>query len=546
MPATLEQSAANTTAKYQTRTCTATFSTPTKPGSLVVVVCLAAGTIPSRLQGPAGFTLIGERGLRDIQMSVWYAQASPSINSVSVTALDAEKSLQVRALEYSGIAQSNALDKVLLSQDETFIPFTGNTGNTSQADELVLSFVGNQYASTTQFGFGGGLVRLFETISPQFWFNGSNEDWERSRLTIHQTVQSQISSYSLLSYLSTIRRWMTILCTFRGASSGPARMTSKANTLIVSGRGPLTVFGPLQSKDPITPRNTKVLLGVGKQARVGPYDYQYRLGGWNGLLIGNDTPYYVDSHEGLEGWDIRTSDDALPRGDGSLRGVDLQAARQILFKLKVPGTQREVEGLMDTLYRNLTPQRDQDWELIWRHPGRPLRMVRVRPTNLIRGLDYAQTVVNDQSFALVAVDPRHYSAFLRSAKVPPTPVGTLQVPTTIINQGSGFAYPLVRITGPTSGPPVTRVELVNSSYDVSFVVQSVLPGGSVLVGDMEARATGAPRSVVTVDGQSKYGGWQHPRTTFTLGPGANSLTLVTVPAGAPVTCTLEYRDTWSG
>lgn len=547
MPANLEQSAANTTAKYQTRTCAATFTTPTKPGSLIVVVCIAAGTIPSRLQGPAGFTLIAERGLRDIQMAVWYRQASASTTSVSVTALDAEKSLQVRAMEYSGVAQSNALDKVVLAQDESLFTNTGNTGNTSQADELVLAFIGNQYASTAQFGFGGGMVRLYETVSPQFWARGSNEDWERSRITVHQATPSSVGNFGLFGLLSTYRRWLSILVTFRGGTTGPARMTSKTTALTFTGKGPLTVFGPLQGKDPLNPGRCVLTVGTPKQARIGPYDYQYRLGGWNGLLIGNDTPYYVESHEGLEGWEIRTSDDDLPRGDGALRGVDLQSSRQILFKLKVAGDRHDVETAMDTLYRNLAPQRDQDWELIWRHPNRPLRMVRVRPTTLIRGLDYAQTVVNDQSFALIAADPRHYSAFLRQAKVVTSTAGQSPLtPTSIINAGNGFAYPLIRIDGPTSGPPVTRVELINTTYDVSFVVESVLPFGSTLVGDMEARATGAPRSVVTVDSQSKYGAWQHPRQTFTLGPGVNALTIETVPAGAPVKVSLEYRDTWSG
>lgn len=548
MPAVLEQTAANSIAKYQSRTCTATFSTPTKQGSLVVVVALCAGTLPSNLTTPSGFTEIGYRGLRDIQMSVWYRQAAPPIQQVSTTALDDNKSIILRAYEYSGIHQSLALDKVALNQSEWFFVDTGTTGNTSQADELVLAFIGNQYASTQQFGFGGGLVQLSNTTSPQFWSGGGNEDWERGRLTVHQGIVNGVDNFRMQSILSTSRRWLTILCTFRGATTGPARMSSKGPGLTIGGRkSTLTVFGPLTAKESTTPNRKAVILGKGKQARVGPYDYQYRLGGWEGLLIGNDTEYYVESHEGLEGWDMRTSDDDLPRGDGSLRGVDLQSERQIVFKLKVAGDRRVVEQAMDTLYRFLAPQRDSDWELIWRHPGRPLRMVRVRPTNLIRGLDYAQTVVNDQSFALVAADPRHYSAFTRQSKIAITPISSpIAIPTTVINQGNSFAYPLIRVNGPTTGPAITRFELINNTYDVSFVVQSVLPNGSVLVGDMEARAIGAPRSVVTIDGQTKYGAWQHPRSTFTLGPGGNDLTIETVPPGAPVSVTLEYRDTWAG
>jgi hypothetical protein len=68
---------------------------------------------------------------------------------------------------------------------------------------------------------------------------------------------------------------------------------------------------------------------------------------------------------------------------------------------------------------------------------------------------------------------------------------------------------------------------------------------------MDGRITGAPRSPITLDGQSKYGSWQLPRDPFRIDPdpsgqgGFNNLYLRTTPAGAPVTATLEYRDTWA-
>lgn len=543
----LEQVAANAVAKYQSRTVKATFARPTTPGSLIVVVCAAAGTLPSDLTSPGpGFVLIRGGGLRDIQQSVWYRQASPSITSVSVTALDDDKSLQLRALEYSGMAQANVLDKVAFRYQENSSPATGATGNTAQADELVLGFVTNQYPSTTQYGWTGGLTRLYETTSPQSsrW---QQEDWERSRLTVHQSIATTTGNYSLSGRLSSSRRWIGLLVTFRGQSTGPARFTSTQTTNVLNthaGTGSLTVFGPLRSTVV-----TNVLTTGGQHARVGPFNYQYRLGGFDGLLIGDETEYTIESHDGLEGWEIRTSDDELPRGDGALRGVDLQSSRQILIELKVGGRQVDVEAAMDALYRALVPQRDVDWELIWRHPGRPLRMVRVRPTNLTRELSWEETVVNHQSIALIAADPRHYSAGVHSVRVPATAeqnIGAI-IPVVLLNEGNGAAYPLIRIAGPPVGSdPVTRVELVNQSGDVSFVVETVLPAGSTLVGDMEARATGAARSVVTVDGTSKYGAWVHPRNTFRLAPGANRLYLRTTPATAQVTATIEYRDTWSG
>lgn len=551
MPPVLEQSTYNAVAKYQSRTCTATFTTPTKPGSLVIVVCAAAGTLPSNLTDPAGFTLLGSRGLRDMQMSVWYRQASSSVTSVSVTALDDNKSLQIRALEYSGMAQANALDKLAVQSSESAVVFTGSTGTTSQADELVLGFVANQYASTAQYGFGGNLTRLYETTSPQNWRDGSNEDWERSRLTVHQAIATSTGNYSLATLLSSSRRWMTLLVSFRGGSSGPARFTSTtaAPVLNAGGTGSLTVFGKLTSSGPDLP---PVLATSGGPAHIGPFNYQYRLGGFGGLLIGSGTQFMVEGTDGLGGWDIRTSDDDLPRSDGSLRGIDLESARQVSFTMNVGMGREEVERNMDILYRALVPQRDGDWELIWRHPTGPLKMMRVRPINLLRQRNNQQISAASQSFVLRASDPRHYSAIVHSVNIPVTPDDGDPVTTEVVNLGNSAAYPVITINGPSSGPPVSRVELVNESGLVTFDVQLTLPTGSVLVGDMDARVTGAPRSIVTLDGQSKYGSWQLPRDPFHINPdptgfgGFNLLYLRTTPAGAPVSCTIQYRDTWSG
>lgn len=551
----LEQSTYNTVAKYQSRTCTATFTRPTTPGSLLVVVCSAAGTLPSNLTTPPGFTLIANRGLRDIQQSVWYRQNAPATTSVSVTALDDNKSLQVRVLEYSGVAQANALDKVAVRAEESFLPQTGSTGNTAQADELVLGFVTNQYASTVQFGFGGSLVRLYDSTSPQGWPQGTNQDWERGRLTVHQATATQVGNYSLLSILSAPRRWIALVVTFRGASSGPARFTSRnAGPMLDTnvGSGSLTVFGPLRSTlaGPITPM---ISTSGPATARIGPFNYQYRLGGWNGLLIGAGTNYRVEGHDGLDGWQIRTSDDDLPRGDGALRGIDLQSARETLFRINWDGDPADIEEALRVLYVALRPQRDEDWDLIWRHAGQPLKLMRSRPTNLVREVSQRALLMQEQAFALLSADPRHYSARLQKVTVPVTPAGATSFTTvSVTNSGNAPAYPVITIQGPTSGDPVSRIELVNASADVGFDVITTLPARSVLVGDMPSRVTASPRSAVQLDGQSKYGAWQLPRLPFYIAPapeaagGVNAVYLRTTPAGAPVTATLEFRDTWAG
>jgi hypothetical protein len=568
----LEQSAYNTVAKYQSRTCTVTFDQPSKPGSLLIVVCAAAGTIPTDLTNPKDgngttFTKIGGPqdqeevlGLRDIQMTAWYRQDAPPTRSVSVTALDDNKSQQLRMFEYSGMAQSNVLDKVVLRQSSesgSKDPFTGSTGTISQGDELILAFICNQYASTAQFGFTSSLSRLYENTSPQKYGNKTNQDWERSRLTVHQAISTVASSYSLDCDLSTTRRWLCYLVTFRGSTTGPARMTSKIQTtpmISTSGRGDLTVFGPLQSGvDPDNPP-PPMIQTVDGGGHIGPFAYQYRLGGWDGLLIGSGTNFHVEGTEGLGGWTIRTSDEDRPRADGAYRGIDLSDARNVIFRMNVGKGRLEVERNMSTLYRALIPQRDTDWELIWRHPIEGLKMMRVRPGDLIRQRNNRQLVFSEQRFLLRAADPRHYSAVAIRKEIQVSPPGDIDdfIRTQLFNLGNSPAYPVITFTGPEFGDPVSRIQLVNESALVALELELTLQKGSTLVCDMDARVTGVPRSIITLDGQSKYGAWQLPREPFRIDPdptgfgGYNEVYLRTIPEGAPIKCAIEYRDTWYG
>lgn len=555
MAPVLEQSAYNCVAKYQARTATATFSSKTKAGNLIVVVCICAGALPVGLKGPVGFTRIGEGGLRDLEMAVWYMENAPPTSQLTV-GFDplTPRSIQVRALEYSGIAQSGALDKVVVRQSENSGPFSGSTGNTTRPDSLALAFIGSQYGSTVQYGFIGNLSRLFENTSPQSWSGGTNQDWERCRLTIHQNIASIIVSFALQCILSTVRRWICILICFKGQSAGPVKITAKDpdNPFTFTSskqKADLTCFGPLQSKN----EEIEDAVKTGTVwARISPSNYQYRLGGWGGLLIGSTTQYHVEGTEGLYGYQVRSSDDELPRGDGSLRGIDLESEREILFKMNVGRGRQDVELNMDTLMRQLVPQREEDWELIWRHPTQPVKMMRVRPIDTLRDRDKSKLFYAGQNFALKAVDPRHYAAIPTSVKIPVSQGLGDPLITKVSNIGSVPAYPIITINGPTTSTPVTRIQLVNATSLVIFEAALILQRGSVLVADMEAYNTGAPRSIVTLDGQSKYGSWQLPREPFRIDPdpkgfGAyNEIYLRTEPAGALVSCTIQFRDTWAG
>ena len=543
----LVQAAGNEVANYQSYRCRVTFDRPTTENNLVVVVATISDD-DRRLSGPPGFTWIGtkEDGRNRFKMAAWYRAGAPAMSYVEVTA-SKKRAMIAYVMEYAYVRQTAPLDKVLIVAANTVSCRTGTTV-TAQDDSVVIAAIMNETASCYQTGFTGGFIKVRDSVTPLKWGpNFTDRDDERHRLTVHQAVTTSISTVGITWLLSVQRSWVAFLLVFKGGSAGPKRMTAKtqAAMLTTSGTGGLTAFGPLRSVNQSA--NTMLAAGVGTVARVGPFNYQYRLGGFAGLLIGDDTDYKVESVEGLEGWSLRTSDDELPRGDGALRGVDLQSARIIAFKMAFTGTHEQIEDKADYLYRALIPQRDEDWPLIWRHPGRPLRVVYCRPTDLAREISQRQLMKHDQSFALRAADPRHYSVVQYEKIIPVTPASAAEpFVMMVLNIGNAPAYPVIRITGPSSGPDVSRIVLRNATTDTVFDVSSTLAKGSTLIGDMPARATGANRSIVTVDDVSKYGAWQFPRQAFRLNPGANDISLQVTPAGAPVTCMLTYRDTWSG
>ena len=535
-----------------TVTLKATFEQPTVPGSLIVAVATATGGMPISLQiSNSGYTqLLPSKGLRDLQSAAWYRLNAPSTSSLTMT-MDSYRGVVWRLFEVQGIAQASALDRFMFATGESESASTGLTSTLTASGEWAFAVISSQYGSTTQSGFTGGLTTLYQNTVPD---NG-NEDWERGRVSYHAANLSSTAAQRVNATLGTSRRWIGFVATFKAGVTGPAKFTAtNVDVTTVSGSGRLTVFGRLRLTDH---GNNLAWGGVEVvRARMGPSDYQYRLGGWTGLLIGAHTDYRVESVKGLEGATVRFEDTDQPRDDGAVRGLDLQMPRTVMFKLRAAPDAADrdvVEARLEALYRALRPQRTDDWELIWRHPGRPLRSLYCRPIDTMRELSIEQALTGEQVLTLRAADPRHYSAVVRRVTVPVSPDES-EVVTVVAatNSGNDRSYPLIRITGPTSGPDVSRVQLVNASANTTFDVATLLQPGAELIGNMRARVVGARTSVVTLNGTSKYGSWQQPRQPWYLAPdpdaefGQNVLYLRTTPAGAPVTCTIEYQDTWSG
>lgn len=526
--------------------CRVSLPKVTLQGSTLVLV--ASARIPPGMSLPFLFEPSGWSGTRvltrvedDIAMAVWVRQNSAPVSAVTVQAF--HQSLQVHVVEQTGISQNAALDKVAVASGDSTSFSTGSTGTISQADEQLLGFVASQYASTQQTGFTGGLGKLSDTVTPT-----TDLDGERHRLTVHTTTTSVAQSYRLSGQLTTARDWIAVLLTFRTATSGPLRMTStnQAPILSFSGRADLSMFGPLVST------SQAPTLTFSGRGWIGPFEHQFLLGGRGGLLVGKGTPYRVESVEGLGGWDVRQSDTEFPRGDGAQRGVDLQSARQVLMSVNFDGPPVDLEAAMQALLVAVRPQRDTDWPLIFRLPGRPLQRLVCRPMSLARELTAEQLILTKQALALRASDPRIYSERERRVEIPVSAAAPASpVVVSVENAGNAPAHPLIRVQNRGS-TTITRVELVNASVDSTFAVNAQIPPGGELVGDMPARVTGAPRSVVTLDGQPIYGQWQPPRQPFYLaaapivGGGINAVYVRTEPPSSPVAVTLDFRDTWAG
>lgn len=525
------------------RRCKVTLTDATTALNTVIVVAVVINNEweDPRITGPEGFTLIMQRTARHVTLALWHRESCPSISQVEIYARNS-RSIQVKVFEAYGLAQSNSLDQTAVKTGVQYDRCSsGITNITVRPDELVLGFIASHHWSTRHHSFLGGLAWLFE-----HWSHDYDPDDCGSRLTVHGKVTTQTGKYYIDGRLSVGRDWVAMIVSWKGGTIGPARFTSVGQAITCGGDATFSAFGPFKSTltSPIT---------VDGSGRMGPFEGQYRLGGWTGKLIGAHTKFHVEGTEGLYGWTVRTSDEDLPRDDGALRGVDLASARQVLFKMNVGRGRDEVETNMMELYKALSIRRDEDIELLWRRRGHPLKILRCRPIDLLRNNDHTQLVFSKQQFVLRAADPRHYAAVAKTVQIPISASSSTPIYESVINEGNSEAYPLIQIKGPSNGVPVTRVNLVNVNGLYTFDVRLQIPSAaSLLEGDMEAAVTSSGKSIITLDGQTKYGAWQLPRETFKLEPdpvlqgGENILYCTTEPANAPIEVTLTYRDTWDG
>lgn len=294
-------------------------------------------------------------------------------------------------------------------------------------------------------------------------------------------------------------------------------------------------------------------------AVLGLADYTFN---YNGLTFGDGTGYYVDHHEGLEGFETRVSDSDQPRGDGGIRGLDYVAPRTVAFTLALGETSDTTyETRMAAVRAAFLPSRSADMDLVFKRPGQVERLIRARPIQLTRVEEYLNfDQIGHPPLVFRAVDPRIYSSVEHSGNAtvytassggmdwpvvnwPVDYTGGSQNLLAVSNTGTAEAYPLIRIYGPTVGT-CTAITLTNLTNGSVFAVSTTITTGQILSGDMTAAVTGANSLVVSLDGASRYGSWTVPRTAFSLSPGSNVLKFQVTGTSTDVIANLTWRDTW--
>lgn len=288
-------------------------------------------------------------------------------------------------------------------------------------------------------------------------------------------------------------------------------------------------------------------------------DYQFS---YNGLVFGQGTNYYVDHHEGIEGFTARVSDSDQPRNDGGIRGLDYVAPKVIAFTLALGETSdTSYETRWAALRAAFMPSRSTDLPLVFKRPGVAERQINCRPIQLTRVEEFLSfDQVGHPPLVLRAADPRIYATTVQSANATvysavaggmDWPVGNWPIDYTgatqnllaVTNNGTAEAYPLVRFFGPVVGT-VTGVTLTNLTNGSVLAIATTMTTGDILTADMTAAVTGANSLIISLGGASRYGSWTVPRTAFSLSPGSNVLKFQVTGTSADAIANLTWQDTW--
>lgn len=292
-------------------------------------------------------------------------------------------------------------------------------------------------------------------------------------------------------------------------------------------------------------------------------NYQFE---YHGLRFGNGTYFGIKSVDGLDSFSVRRNDSDVPRGHGSIPAPHYMEERDVVFSISIDRNEfDEVEQALEEFKQIFKPSEfydpDQDF-LLAKLPGREAMMLKARPigTPVVREAVPGAHIIT-LTAAFISNDPRVYSAEESSVNMNPFASTSLKLDFPIDfstdwpsgsevegsegvaeNNGNSYAWPLLRIHGPSSGQ-ITRVILQNLTYDTQLVINTPILNNQVLHADMEAIVTANGKLPVTVDGDNRYHGWELPRDPFYIGPGSNIIRLSVEGDAEGVVGVVTWRHT---
>lgn len=210
-------------------------------------------------------------------------------------------------------------------------------------------------------------------------------------------------------------------------------------------------------------------------------DWQYELGG---VLMGTGTSIQVIETTGLGRAPVRDNDSDQPGMDGAFAGPDYYASRQVQFDaaVKIPGDPAACQDVVDALQAQADDPGVRltggaTMTLRMKRPGRPVKVLNGR----LRKVDpeYAQVIHGyvPLDIEFTATDPTWYADDVTTTEIPlgwltgggfAAPVtapiyvqsGTTAAdrPGWATNNGTGDAWPIIRITGPVATVTITHAE----------------------------------------------------------------------------------------
>lgn len=256
-----------------------------------------------------------------------------------------------------------------------------------------------------------------------------------------------------------------------------------------------------------------------------------RVWRYRGVEFGTDERP-VNALSGWVGdWTAKTGDLRQSRGPGSYVGPHFLAAREV--GMTITGRPQDVFHLERSLIiqeQTLYPLERQDLD------DQGHRFVNARVVSLRRHR-LRTTAIHRWDVLFLANDP-----WVRSVAESATMI-TPGTDSTVVNAGTGLAYPKITITGPTSGT-LSKVTVKNATTGRQMVLEHDVEAGETLVADVNAYVTGIGR-VIDFEGASAFGAWQRIREPLVLVSDGNVMQVTTEGSATGATFTISWRSAWA-